>query len=87
MFELLIRNGWIVDGTGNPKQPGDVGIAGVRIEAVGNLAGAESLTVIDARGKIVCPGFVDCHSHSDSTILMNPLAQSTIRQGTTTEIV
>jgi len=87
MFDVLIRNGWIVDGTGNPKQPGDVGVTGARIEAVGNLAGAEALTVIDARGKIVCPGFVDCHSHSDSTILMNPLAQSTIRQGTTTEIV
>ena len=87
MFDILIHGGWIIDGTGNPGKPGDVGVEGDRIVAVGTLEHAEARVVVDAMGKIVCPGFVDCHSHSDSTILQNPTAQSTIRQGTTTEIV
>ncbi len=87
MFDILILNGWIADGTGNPLIPADVGVQGDRIAQVGRLAGAQAARVLDATGKIVCPGFVDCHSHSDSTILANPTAQSTLRQGITTEIV
>jgi len=87
MFDILIRNGQIVDGTGNPRFPGDVAIQGDRIAAIGNLAGADAYTKIDAAGKIVCPGFVDCHSHSDQTILANREATSSLYQGVTTEIV
>ncbi len=87
MLDILIRNGWVADGTGNPIYPADVAIQGDRIVDVGSLAGAEAATVIDARGKIVSPGFVDAHSHTDATILANPTAESTIRQGITTEVV
>ena len=87
MFDIIIRGGKIVDGTGGPWFPGDVGLEGDRIAAVGNLSGAEGRYEIDATGKIVCPGFVDCHSHSDRTILVNREATSSVYQGVTTEIV
>ena len=87
MLDILICNGWVADGTGNPTYPANVAIEGDRIVEVGRLEGAKAARSIDATGKIVCPGFVDTHSHSDRTILVNPTAQSTIRQGVTTEIV
>ena len=87
MLDILIRSGWVADGTGNPRYPADVAIRGGQIVEVGRLAGAQATRVIDATGKIVCPGFVDAHSHTDWTILINPTAESTIRQGTTTEVV
>jgi N-acyl-D-amino-acid deacylase len=86
MLDILIRNGRIVDGTGNPWFPGDVAIEGDTIAAVGNLAGAGAETVIDAAGKIVCPGFIDCHSHSDRSILANREAVSSLYQGVTSDI-
>jgi len=86
MLDILVRGGWVADGTGNPIYPADVAIEGDRVVDVSRLPGAEARRVIDATGKIVCPGFVDCHSHTDSTILVNPTAESTIRQGITTEI-
>ena len=64
-FDLLIRNGRVMDGTGNPWFPADVGVSGGRIVAVGKLAGAEAARVIDATGKYVTPGFIDIHSHAD----------------------
>jgi len=87
MLDILIRNGWVADGTGNPAYPADVAIEGDRIIAVGPLPAAQAARVIDAQGKIVCPGFVDAHSHSDWSVHTNKEAQSTIRQGITTEIV
>jgi N-acyl-D-amino-acid deacylase len=87
MLDILIRGGWVVDGTGNPARPADVAIHGERIAEVGRLAAAQAATVVDATGKYVCPGLVDCHSHSDWSIFANPLAQSTIRQGITAEVV
>ncbi|MBA2331747.1 MAG: amidohydrolase family protein, partial [Actinobacteria bacterium] len=87
-LDVLIRNGWIADGAGSPPYLGDVAIEGGRIAEVGRLgAGASADREIDATGKIVCPGFVDPHSHSDFSILANPTAESTIRQGVTTEVV
>lgn len=85
--DIIIKNGTIVDGTGNPVYHADIAIVGDRIDFIGSLNGAESALTIDAGGKYVTPGFIDEHSHSDSSIWGNPEAQSTIRQGVTTEIV
>lgn len=87
MTDLLIRDGWIVDGTGRAPFRGGVAISGSRIEHVGPVDGQRADRVIDAGGHLVCPGFVDPHSHSDWSLLANPKAESTIRQGVTTEIV
>ena len=87
-FDLIIRNGWLADGTGNPLRRADVAVEGDRIAAAGRVpADAEAVRVVDAAGLIVCPGFIHSHSHSDTTILLNPEAHSTVRQGVTTEIV
>ena len=87
MLDYLISGGWVVDGTGNPAYPADVAIQGDRVVDVARLPGATAMRVIDARGKTVCPGFIDIHSHTDWSIHANPLAQSTIRQGVTSEVV
>ena len=87
-WDVLIRGGRIVDGTGNPWFEGDVAIRGNRIAAVGRLGPAASARrVIDARGLIVAPGFVDIHSHSDIPLLEDGNAASKIRQGVTTEVL
>jgi N-acyl-D-amino-acid deacylase len=64
-FDLLIRNGRVLDGSGNPWFPADVAVKDGRIAAVGRLASAQATTVIDASGKYVTPGFIDIHSHAD----------------------
>ncbi|MBI3979276.1 MAG: D-aminoacylase [Chloroflexi bacterium] len=87
MLDILIRGGQIVDGTGRPRFRADVAIRGDTIVEVGSLPSAAARLVVDADGKIVCPGFVDAHTHSDLSIFGNPLAVSTIRQGVTTEVV
>ena len=88
MLDVLIRNGWVADGTGSPPFLGDVAIEDGRVAEVGRLTPeATAQRVIDATGKVVCPGFVDPHSHSDFSLLANPTAESTIRQGVTTEVV
>jgi len=87
MFDLLIGNGRVVDGTGNPWWRADVATRGEHIAAIGHLAGAEAGRVIDAQGHVVCPGFVDAHSHSDLYLLANPQHEPKIRQGVTTEVL
>ena len=64
-FDLLIRNGRVMDGTGNPWFPADIGVTNGRIAAVGKLESAQAARVIDAAGKYVVPGFIDIHSHAD----------------------
>jgi len=86
-YDLVIRGGRIVDGTGNPWFTADVAIRGERIVAVGKLAGAQGNREIDATGLVVAPGFIDMHSHSDLLLLEDGHAQSKIRQGVTTEIL
>src|SRR5262245_43686525 len=87
-FDLVIRGGTIVDGTGNPWFRGEVAIRGDRIAGIGPLGeDAAARRIIDARGKIVAPGFIDIHSHSDMTLLEDGAAPSKIRQGVTTEIL
>jgi len=86
-FDLLIRGGRIVDGTGNPSFLGDVGVTGNRILAMGHLAGAKAKHTVDATGLTVAPGFIDMHNHSDYTLVADGNAQSMIRQGVTSMIL
>jgi dihydroorotase/N-acyl-D-amino-acid deacylase len=85
-FDVLIRNGHIIDGAGSPWYSGDVGIRGGHIAAIGNLSAATAKQTIDARGRVVAPGFIDMLGQSDTTILVNPHLPSKIFQGITTEI-
>lgn len=84
-YDLVLRGGSIVDGTGAPAVAGDVAVQGDRIVAVGAVHG-RGAAEIDARGLIVAPGFIDLHSHSDYLLLEDGAAQSKIRQGVTTEV-
>jgi len=85
-FDLLIQNGSVLDGTGAEAFSADVGIIGERIAAIGDLSKAEATQTIDATGKMVCPGFIDAHSHSDAYLLIEPRASSKVFQGITTEV-
>jgi dihydroorotase/N-acyl-D-amino-acid deacylase len=85
-FDLVITNGHIVDGTGSPWYSGDVGIRDGRIAAIGNLSGAARKLTVDAKGRVVAPGFVDMLGQSETTILVDPRLPSKIYQGITTEI-
>ncbi|MCJ7732047.1 D-aminoacylase [Candidatus Bathyarchaeota archaeon] len=87
VFDLIIRNGRVMDGSGNPWYHADVGITGDRITIIGDLEEASADRVIDADGMIVAPGIIDIHSHSDYPILIEPEGQSKIRQGVTTEVI
>ena len=88
-FDLLIRNGRVLDGTGNPWYRADIGITGDRIAAMGNLAGATAKTVIDAKDRYVTPGFIDVHSHAGGGLATEALkhAQPLLAQGLTTVFV
>ena len=83
-YDLVIRGGVIVDGTGSPLFRGDVGVIGDTIHAVGDLSGAQAERYIDARGLFIAPGFIDIHNHSDLSILEMPTADNYILQGVTT---
>lgn len=87
MYDLLITGGRLIDGTGTPWYWADVAVQGDRIVALGPLGGAAAKQIIKAEGRIVCPGFIDMHTHSDLYPLYNPLMEGKIRQGVTTEIV
>jgi N-acyl-D-amino-acid deacylase len=87
MFDLVIAGGTIVDGTGRAGYRGDVGVSGQVIEAIGSLSRAEVGRVIDASGLIVSPGFVDTHTHSEGSLLVDPQHANGIRQGVTTELL
>ena len=86
-YDIVIRNGRVMDGTGNPWRWADVGIAGDTVKAVGDLRDADAEETIDAGGLLVAPGFIDIHSHSDFPILVDPRGLSKIHQGVTTEVV
>ena len=86
MVDLIIRNAKLVDGTGAPWQMGDLAVQDGKIVAVGCIPEMEAKETIDAQGKVLSPGFVDIHSHSDFAISGVPFAESRVLQGITTEI-
>lgn len=87
-FDLLLRGAMVLDGTGAPPVRADVGVSGDTIAAVGNLALARAGRVLDlAPGHVVCPGFIDIHTHSDISLLYTPGMESSLAQGVTYEIV
>lgn len=87
MFDLRILNGWVIDGTGTPGYKADIGIKDGRIESIGDLKGEFSLETIEADNKIVSPGFIDSHTHSDLFLIQEPNALAKLSQGVTTEVV
>ena len=86
MYDLVIRNGTVVDGTGLPKYRADVGLSGDRIAAIGRIAerGKEE---IDATGKVVTPGFIDGHTHMDAQVFWDPLGSCSCWHGVTTVVM
>lgn len=87
VFDLIIRGGEVIDGTRAPRFRADVGILGERITAVGQLDDVAARSVIDAAGKIVAPGFIDVHNHSDGWLFKEPVFAAKLKQGFTTEVL
>lgn len=85
-FDIIIKNGRVLDGTGTQGLNSDIGINLNKIAVIDNLEGASADLIIDAENLIVSPGFIDIHTHTDIGLLVNPKAESKIRQGVTTEV-
>jgi N-acyl-D-amino-acid deacylase len=86
-FDLIVRGGEVIDGTGQPPRRADVGVVGDRITAIGDLAAEQAGRVIDATGLTVSPGFIDVQGQSGTTLLADGNAESHLRQGITSEII
>lgn len=87
MHDILVKNGTFIDGTGAPRRKADLAIDGTRVAGVYGPSEGKGALVLDAEGMVVCPGFIDIHTHSDLYLLSCPLAESKIRQGVTTELL
>src|SRR5438876_10225609 len=85
-YDLIVKNGRVVDGSGRHGFKADVAIKGNRIARIGNLRGANAKRVIDARGQLVAPGFIDMLGQSEQYVLIDPRAMSKVMMGVTTEI-
>ncbi len=86
MFDLLLLGGLLIDGTGAPSRPADVGITGERVVALGDLRQREAHQVVDISQLFVAPGFIDIHAHSELTLLVDSRAASKVHQGITSDI-
>src|ERR1044072_4475310 len=86
-WDILIRGGTVIDGSGAAGSPADLAIAGGRIAAIGSNLADDATRVIEASGLAVTPGFIDIKTHSDFVLPINPKAESKVRQGVTTEII
>src|SRR5262245_23932673 len=86
-YDLVIRGGTVIDGSGLPGHRADVGIVGDRIAAIGRLAGAAALESIDAEGQVVAPGFVDGHTHMDAQVCWDPLGTCSSYHGVTSVLM
>jgi N-acyl-D-amino-acid deacylase len=87
MWDLLIQQARIIDGSGAPSFVADVAIRDDTIAQVGPISSAQARVIIDGTGLTLAPGFIDLHTHSDYTLLVNPLAESKVHQGVTTEVI
>jgi N-acyl-D-amino-acid deacylase len=87
MWDLLIQRAQVIDGSGAPLFVADIAIRGDTIVQVGQVTAPEARLRIDGTGLTVGPGFIDLHTHSDYTLLVNPLAESKVHQGVTTEVI
>ncbi len=88
MLDILIRDGLIIDGTGNPGYYGSVGVEGDTIKVIrGSVQDVDAARTIDARGLTVCPGFIDMHAHSGLVLLSEPEHEPKVKQGITTELI
>jgi N-acyl-D-amino-acid deacylase len=85
-FDILIKNGRIIDGSGAGAYKKDIGIIGDKIIAIDDLKSSTADLVIDGEGLVVSPGFIDIHTHTDIQLLVNSKAESKIHQGVTTEV-
>lgn len=83
-FDILIRNGRLVDGSGNPWFRADLGIKDGRIAAIGNLAGKSADKTIDAANRVIAPGFIDVHTHVEGAVELNPMGANYLLDGVTT---
>lgn len=86
-FDLILKNGWVIDGTGGPAFRADVAVLDTMIAEVGRLDGATAARVIDVQGKYVVPGFIDAHVHGDAVLLADPVHLPALKQGVTTYII
>jgi len=86
MYDIMIKNGRIIDGTGTPWEKGDIAIENGVIKKIGPSIKSVANIEIDAEGKVVCPGFIDIHSHSDFSVLVDHKADSKVKQGVTTDV-
>ncbi len=87
MYDLIIQNGTIIDGVKTSRFKADVGVKNGRIQSIGDLSSETAVQTLDAAGKIVAPGFIDVHNHSDAWLLKRPHFESKTRQGFTTEVI
>src|SRR5438034_53602 len=87
LYDVVIHDGMIVDGTGNPWYRADIGIAGGRIQKIGTIPPSAGRKAINASGRAVSPGFIDLHTHSDIPVLVDGTAQSAVRQGVTLDVI
>jgi len=85
-YDRILKGGWIVDGSGNPRYAGDVALVGDRIVAVGYLRGAQARDTIDVTGLVVAPGFIDMLGQSETNVLIDNRVLSKVTQGITTEV-
>jgi N-acyl-D-amino-acid deacylase len=86
-YDLILQNGWVIDGTEGPPFLGDVALLDTMIAEVGRLDGASATQVLDVTDRYVVPGFIDAHVHGDLMLLADPIHLPALRQGVTTYII
>jgi N-acyl-D-amino-acid deacylase len=87
MFDLLLKSGWVIDGSGGPPYRADVALRETKIADVGRLDGARAKRILDVTGLYVVPGFIDAHVHGDLMLLADPIHMPALRQGVTTYVI
>ncbi|WP_406694756.1 D-aminoacylase [Singulisphaera sp. Ch08] len=86
-FDLILKNGWVIDGSGGLPYKADIGLLDTMIGAMGNLEGAHAARVLDCTDRYIVPGFIDAHVHGDAVLLADPIHLPALRQGVTTYII